>query len=361
MTAPHSSSKQPQEHVSVLAIGQAEDLLSIYQRVLPETVIKGDYAKALDLLCQTAEQRVIDAKVIVSIYDQHQATLRVVAAPGLSKQAVNIVNRLSLEQYPGYEVINKKQPSYIEQFDQATHWREGGEDWPAIQACWSHPVMGEFGQCLGVVSVMIQTAGAPNCYQQRLLAIVSSIAGVIFEQESHISDLRRQADHDLLTGASNRRRFESDAVLLLKRARRYQERLAVIFIDIDNFKYINDEYGHDVGDGTLKYIATNLQEQLRGDDLVCRWGGDEFILLLVCESDCYLSVDTVNKRVQQCMKKPFKMDNVAVSIKMSCGVSLFPSDADDLSALIASADQAMLKAKAKGKNQLIFYQDLFPH
>lgn len=154
--------------------------------------------------------------------------------------------------------------------------------------------------------------------------------------------------HDKLTGLPNRALFYDRLEHGLEQARRHNWNLAVIFIDLDKFKQINDEYGHDVGDKVLISIAKRLKENTRSDDTICRFGGDEFLYLLM-EVKTEREVIKILKKLIKSIELPCEDLGLNLVVKSSIGVSLFPKNADNLEDLIKGADKAMFSAK---KNQL---------
>ncbi len=150
--------------------------------------------------------------------------------------------------------------------------------------------------------------------------------------------------HDRLTGLPNRALFYDRLEHGLEQAKRHGWNLAVMFIDLDKFKQINDVYGHDVGDKVLLKVAKILKENTRSDDSICRLGGDEFLYLLM-EVKNELAVTKIIKKLVKAIELPGGDITQNLAIKLSIGVSLFPKNADNLEDLIKSADLAMYTAK----------------
>ena len=159
---------------------------------------------------------------------------------------------------------------------------------------------------------------------------------------------RHAAFHDPLTGLPNRLLFDDRLAHGLEQAKRHARTLAVMFVDLNDFKTINDTYGHDVGDGILKMIAERLKENARGDDTVSRHGGDEFLYLLMeigDEADIKLLVEKIINAIQVPCDMSVGTGSVSLSVKASIGIALFPKDGATAEMLIQSADKAMYRAK----------------
>lgn len=155
---------------------------------------------------------------------------------------------------------------------------------------------------------------------------------------------RHASLHDSLTGLPNRSLFENRLTLGLAQAKRYDRVLAVMFLDLDAFKQINDVHGHDVGDAVLQIVADRLKETTRQDDTVCRLGGDEFVYLLAEFADLRDVVRVVQKIIQA-IRFPCQLPVGTLHIQASIGIAIYPKDGDSVQTLIKSADQAMFKAK----------------
>ncbi|MCZ8252635.1 MAG: EAL domain-containing protein [Hylemonella sp.] len=176
----------------------------------------------------------------------------------------------------------------------------------------------------------------------------------ISERRRHQEELERQANHDMLTGLPNRILLADRVEQAIARADRLGYYLAVVFIDLDNFKFINDSLGHGAGDELLKAIATRLQHCVRGTDTVARLGGDEFVLLL---SDHFRASTVISqlKRVLAEIGQPVMLSGREFHVGASLGVAMYPADGDNSDALLKHADTAMYAAKNSGRNTFQFF------
>ena len=162
------------------------------------------------------------------------------------------------------------------------------------------------------------------------------------------------AHHDPLTGLPNRMLFEDRLQQALVQTKRQQQALAVLFIDLDNFKNINDSYGHAVGDQLMKIAAERLNRCIRSTDTVARQGGDEFIALLTNIAQLEDAVQ-VAKKIIAALAMPFVIEHHDLFITASVGISLAPQHGLDSSLLVKNADAAMYRAKQQGKNNYQVY------
>lgn len=162
------------------------------------------------------------------------------------------------------------------------------------------------------------------------------------------------ATHDFLTGLPNRVLLVDRFQQALALARRKEQMAAVITLDVDDFKVINDTYGHAAGDQLLIEIAARLTRTLRASDTVTRLGGDEF-LLLAPEIDNHVQVEIMAERIQDAMWPPFELGPAAVPCTFSLGIALFAQDGTTADELIANSERALYAAKQQGKNGFAFY------
>lgn len=166
--------------------------------------------------------------------------------------------------------------------------------------------------------------------------------------------LDRLSYYDTLTGLPNRNLFRDRLTRILGRARRHGLLAAVLFLDIDNFKTINDSLGHEVGDRLLKAVAKRLKTCVREEDAVARLGGDEFVLMLEGVGHTQDVAGTAQKLLDS-LVKPFRLGEHEVFAGASIGITMYPSDGEDTDTLLRNADTAMYRAKERGRNAYQFY------
>lgn len=166
--------------------------------------------------------------------------------------------------------------------------------------------------------------------------------------------LEHQANHDALTGLPNRNLLQDRIVQAIVHAERSARLVAIVFIDLDNFKLINDSLGHTAGDQLIKAVAERLQSAFRSVDTVARLGGDEFVLVLYDQDSAEL-ISQETERINEVFSAPFDVDGQEVFISYSAGFSLYPQDGKDAEVLLMNADVAMYRAKERSGNSFQFY------
>ena len=205
----------------------------------------------------------------------------------------------------------------------------------------THTLMGEDRHVALSWSV---APGHETTYGKVLLSMVD-----ITDRKLAEDAIKRLAYHDSLTGLPNRLNFNARLVEALTQAKQRSEKLAMMMLDLDRFKEINDTLGHRVGDELLRLVAIRLKNVIRKTDVVARMGGDEFLVLLPRlgrESDSM----EIAEKIVALFKQPFMINDQKLHITTSVGVVIFPYDGNDSETLTRNADIAMYQAKARGRN-----------
>lgn len=194
----------------------------------------------------------------------------------------------------------------------------------------------------------------------RLIAIVRNIT----ERKVAEDAIQQMAFHDSLTGLPNRRLLSNRLEHTLGASQRHRQHAALLFLDLDRFKALNDTHGHDVGDLLLQEVARRLQQSVRAIDTAARLGGDEFVVLIHdlgtnC-ADARLHATTVGHKILASLNEPYTLNGAQHHITPSIGATLFSDGAQGPAELLKQADAAMYQAKAAGRNTLIFYEKIAP-
>ena len=207
-----------------------------------------------------------------------------------------------------------------------------------------------------VIVIFMQTTSVHPLVGAMLLVLIGAMLATFpIIHETHVTSLRaRFENNDALTGLPNRAMFNERLTQALARAERYRRQLAVLFIDLDRFKIINDTLGHAAGDVLLTQLAAQLRRCLRETDTIGRQGGDEFVVLIEDVSDPQYT-SSVAKKILETVSQPYILSGQTVYVTASIGISLYPDDGSDQQTLLKNADIAMYRAKEQGKNRLRFY------
>jgi len=206
----------------------------------------------------------------------------------------------------------------------------------------------------GVIELFGREPGASDPELVQAAQIMGSHIGQFMARKAAEQNLRFVASHDPLTGLFNRSMFSERLQQALAQATRFERSLALLFIDLDGFKIVNDTIGHNGGDALLAELATRLRATLREGDVIGRMGGDEFVVLIEEFTEA-VQVAEVAKKVLETVGRPFLMQGREFEVTASLGISIFPEDGQDAQTLLKNADIAMYLVKQQGKNSFRFY------
>ncbi len=337
-----------------------DQLLLSQKKILERVALGGDFQEMLDELCLASELLVPESVCSVMVFDQSKQHLNVISGPRLPSAVVDRLNGTVPAPHSGScaLAVFQNAPAYVSNTLEDECWsdvRQLARDF-SINACWSHPIKNTDDEVVGSFAISSFQVREPSYFQQQLLTESANIAGIILERRNHEKDLWDKAHEDKLTGLCNRPMFDMTLKHAISSARRHQAQLAVLFIDLDNFKVINDTYGHKAGDDVLREIAQRLKRCQRNSDTLARYGGDEFTLLLENIDDLNSVTQVAQRIIDECAI-PVVTDGHSAGVSASVGISLFPNDALELRELLSYADRAMYKAKSKGRNGFYFYEE----
>lgn len=209
---------------------------------------------------------------------------------------------------------------------------------------------------LGVIGIMNSDRKRKFTDSEKsLMSLFAQQAAIAVQNAQLFEERKQQARMDLTTGIYNRRGLYELGIRELDRALRFNRPLSAIMVDIDHFKRVNDTYGHPAGDLVLKELADRLKNHLRSIDILSRYGGEEFVILLP-ETDAVQATEVAERLREVVEQKPFTPDGLTLPITISQGISLLNDDAADIKVLIKNADDAMYVSKRSGRNQV----NIFP-
>lgn len=216
-----------------------------------------------------------------------------------------------------------------------------------LDTAWCRKIEGASGRLLG--ALMVFSNASRHAPAQDLLETVAVLAGFILEHFQLYDELAHQAQHDPLTGLPNRILFEVRLRQAITEADARSRGLALLWIDLDRFKIINDTLGHRIGDELLYQVAARLKSVVRTGDTVARMGGDEFAVI-ACELDSAAGAEHLAQRILDAMQEPIRVHDHELVITGSIGIAYFPEHGQDPTSLVRASDIAMYGAKARGKN-----------
>ena len=343
------------KQADILRDGQAHILEMIAMSALLEDV--------LDRLMRLVESQLTGIFGSVLLLDKDGSHLRHGGAPSLAKDYTTAIDGIAVGPKVGScgTAVYRREPVIVSDIMQDPLW----EDYRQVVApfgyrsCWSTPILSHQGAVLGVFAMYSMTVREPTEAETRLIDFTTRIAGIAIERKLAEDQIHFMANHDVLTGLPNRALLEDRLSQALLYAQRYDRWVTVVFIDLDNFKLVNDTLGHNAGDVLLKTVANRMVECVRSTDTVVRLGGDEFVIVLF---DQPTNVDLISETLQEiraAIAEPVHLGRHRLRATASIGIANYPKDGKSPDQLLANADAAMYRAKDFGRDNFQFYAPEF--
>ncbi|MEW8148496.1 MAG: EAL domain-containing protein [Candidatus Thiodiazotropha endolucinida] len=229
-----------------------------------------------------------------------------------------------------------------------------------MRCCWSEPIKNSSGKVLGAFGMYYNHPALPNDEELEDLKSAARLAGIVMERDQAQKRIRELAYKDELTGLASRVRFYQQLEESIKLSDRSGRRFALLYVDLDDFKGVNDSLGHDAGDLLLKDIAKCLKSVSREIDFVARLSGDEFCIIVKDVDDDYAAAH-VAQRCLDMISEPIELSARKFTPSCSIGIAHYPDDGEDLSTMLKAADTSLYSAKEHGKNQYAFYRPELTH
>ena len=221
-----------------------------------------------------------------------------------------------------------------------------------LRACWSTPIKGRDGRVIGTFAFYFRECRPPSRWHQRIVDACVHLGALAIERKEARAQIARLAYYDMLTGLPNRARLR-DLISEAIEGCPAGQHVALAFLDVDNFKDINDTLGHSAGDELLVEFARRLRAQIQPGDMLGRLGGDEFVVVLPNRDAAEAA--TVASRITEALVTPLRIGTRQVAMSASMGISIYPDNATDIDTLIQQADAAMYKAKRAGRSTYRFF------
>jgi len=223
-----------------------------------------------------------------------------------------------------------------------------------LVSCWSEPIRSAEGKVLGTFAIYQRQASLPDDNDIHLIQQAANLASIAIEYKRAGELIWYQANYDSVTKLPNRSLFYDRLEQEILKTLCKGQVLALMFIDLDRFKEVNDTLGHDVGDVLLVEAARRITVSVRDTDTVARIGGDEFTVIL-SQLDDVNRIEEIAERIVEILATPFQLGDESVYISASLGITLYPNDADNVEGLLKNADQAMYVAKNRGRNCFSYF------
>ena len=324
---------------------------------LLEMIARGQPLQAvLDALVRTVEDELDDVTVSVLFLEEATNRLRHGATTRLPPGYVKLIDGIEIGPKVGScgTAAWRRSAVFVRDVLEDPLWEEYRElaVMFGFRSCWSTPIMGADGRVLGTFGLYSDTPRDPTELELELTAMATDIAGIAIERARAEERIHHMAHHDPLTGLPNRTLFWTQFSRALHEAQRENRKVTVAYIDLDNFKQINDTLGHAAGDEVLKALAARMAACIRVTDLLVRLGGDEFAIVFSNLNHDELGVLRRLQELRTAISRPITVEDRSVVATCSMGVAFFPQDGETPEDLLARADRAMYEAKDLGRDRL---------
>ncbi|WP_136417715.1 EAL domain-containing protein [Herbaspirillum sp. ST 5-3] len=339
---------------------QAEALHVGQARVLEMIATGAPLCDVLASLVLMIESQAEDMRGFIMLLDEDGVHVRMGAAPSLPESYSASLEGLAIGPQVGScgTAMYRRERVIVTDIENDPLWK----DYCALalshglRACWSTPIVSQNGTVLGAFGMYYPVVSEPAPAELRLADIAARIAGIAIERKQAEERISYMAHHDALTGLPNRALLQDRLKQSVVQVQRTGKSVAVMFIDLDYFKHINDSLGHQIGDQLLQMVAERLQACLRKGDSLARLGGDEFLLILPDTENDHAAAVVAQKILDE-LKTDFHVGVHELHVSASIGISLYPTDGEDADGLMRAADTAMYHAKAKGRGNYQFYTE----
>jgi len=346
---------------NVTAVKQAESLLEDEAAVLELIARDAPLGETLPAIAKMVEYHSGGSAAIFLLSpDRHRLTIG--AAGSLPRAVLDSIERRGLAMSPAGAAVERRAsvivPDFAADRGEIDAGRFDGLCEFGLRSGWSAPIIEtRSGEVLGSITTFYDRPCTPEMHEQNVVAVASHLASIAIDRDHVQRELYHQARHHPLTNLPNRRSLVEFLESALQRCATLDTRLAVMFVDLDRFKMVNDSFGHAAGDTLLVRFGGRLQNLVRPGDFVSHFGADEFVVVLDDIADTE-DVRFVANRLDLALSEPFSLEEGEIFLSASIGVAV-SDGAVDASGLLQDADAAMYRAKELGRDRLeIFDQEL---
>jgi diguanylate cyclase (GGDEF)-like protein/PAS domain S-box-containing protein len=329
---------------------------------LLEMIVRGKpLAAILTALVETVEDLLDNVKGAVMLFDEDAQMLRNAAAPNLPPSYVSLIDGFKIGPKTGScgTAAWRREAVYVCDTFQDPLWQHAVEVVMrhGLRSCWSTPIMGSGGLLLGTFALYSGTVREPTQMDREIIDMATNIAGIAIDRRRTEEHAQFMAHHDPLTGLPNRTLFWTQFSRALHEAKREHRMVAVSYIDLDDFKQVNDIHGHAAGDEVLRSVANRIIGCIRASDIAVRLGGDEFAIVFSNPKYDEAGIVARLEKIRESISQPIAIEKGSLFVTCSLGIAFYPNDGDTPEALLAKADAAMYTAKKSGRNRVSLFDE----
>jgi diguanylate cyclase (GGDEF)-like protein/PAS domain S-box-containing protein len=327
------------------------------QNLVLEMIATGaPFFTVLDKINHLVEELSDGVTCSILLADQNKTGFIIGSAPSLPPEYRTSYNEVAIG-YTSNQFL-KKGASISNSSDDV--WWENHKDkalMHGLRSCWSAPVFDNQDELLAIFVCYYDEERTPTKLEKLIIEKAVHLTSLAIQHYYAEEKINFMAYHDELTGLPNRRLFDENVNIAIKLYKKEPKKMfGLMYFDLDRFKQINESLGQNIGDLLLKEVAHRLQGCMEGNNVVYRWGGDEFVLFL--DDISKEEVDTIANKILEVLAKPFFIKGHEIYLTPGIGISLFPPDGDNLDELLRKADSAMYQAKKQGRNTYQFFNPL---
>ncbi|WP_051888448.1 EAL domain-containing protein [Caballeronia sordidicola] len=328
-------------------------------RVLEMIATSTPLAEVLSSMIRLLESQITGAVCAALLCDDDGRHLKLGAAPSLPERYAKQIrgSLIGPDAGPSGRAVHWRQPVLVPDIRQDAQLGVQMENCGVhgYGACWAQPILSHDGSALGVLTLFVRHPHEPTSNEAQAIAMATRISGIAIERSQAEQRIRHMANHDALTGLPNRTLLSDRLNQVLLHAQRYQRGVTVVFVDLDNFKLINDSLGHRAGDSLLKIVAERMVRCVRRTDTVVRLGGDEFVVVLFDQAPERGGITQTIEKIRDAIREPVELNDQNFQVTCSMGLASYPNDGVDAETLLMNADAAMYRAKEMGRNNYQLY------
>ena len=338
---------------------RADDLRAGETRILEMIAMNAPLEEALEGVIKLVETQAPSLHGSIVLLHHDEMTLHCGAAPSLPAEMARDLNGLRIGSSVGScgTAVYRREMVVCEDLERDPLWAAYRDliGPYGYRSCWSTPILSHQGEPLGAFAMYAKEARAPTAGELKLVEASTRLAGIAIERRKAEERIAFMATHDALTGLPNRALLKDRLSQAMLFAERYDRWATVAFIDIDNFKLVNDSLGHSAGDELLKIVAARMVHCVRATDTVVRMGANEFAVLLFDQPKSADLVTATLQQLREAVGAPIEVSGHGLQVTCSIGLANYPKDGTEVDALIANAGSAMYRAKEMGRDNFQFY------